>query len=369
MHRCPECGEVAAEPKLRYCENCGARMPEYKPPAIPVGEEVGTHGEPIVKARPKPAYTGPKWLEYVPGHSPSVLGVGLLLVAMGLSILPSLAGLGPFWSFVMLMGSLVVVAREMRATGEGNVLVDWVPESFQPPLVPAVYTALAVAFTLPMLELSIQPLLWLGGTALLVRDQWGKVFAVPGGYAEMFEPRSLVRGPRLLALVGVGLCLLALFFVWTPDYKPPVSYVGPSAGGLRSLDAPLPTTDVLYRGLGYALAGYGLPVGPTVEVGLLALLVLLMLRPEVDRPEWLRFVPAGMVVIALAWALVNMRLKVGPIMFLAGLVPVGVLAFLHIMGRDEPPPPAYAGEEGLDAYGEGDAPEYAPAENEEDMPG
>ncbi|ADO71476.1 hypothetical protein [Stigmatella aurantiaca] len=338
MHRCPECGKVAAEPKLRYCEQCGARMPEYKTPtaAQQVAEDERTEVGPV-----KPPYTGPKWLEHVPGHSPSVLGVILHLIALGLSILPSLAGLGPFWSFVMLMGGVLVVARELRATGEAHPLISWIPASFHPPYVPAVYTALAVAFVLPLLELSPLPLLWMGGTALLVRDQWDKVFAGPEGYAQLFDPRALTRGPRLLALVGVGVCVLALFFTWMPPPRMPVSYLGPpSYGPLRGQNVPRPTTDVVYGGLGQvALGGYSLPVAPTVEVALLGLLVLLMLRPEVDRPEWLRFVPAGVTVIALTWALVNLRLEVGPIAFLVGVVPLGIVAVFQALGREEFIPP------------------------------
>ncbi|WP_225411466.1 hypothetical protein [Stigmatella hybrida] len=381
MHRCPECGEIAAEPKLRYCEQCGARMPEYKIPtaASPVvAEDERTSVESL-----GPPYTGPLWLKHVPGHSPSVLGVFLLLAALGLSILPALAGLGPFWSFVMLAGGVLVVARELRATGEAHPLTSWIPASLHPPFVPAAYTALAVAFVLPLLELSPLPLLWMGGTALLAWDQWGKVFAGPEGCAQHFEPRALTRGPRLLALVGVGVCMLALFFTWLPAPRMPVSYVGPSSyGPLRAQNAPQPATDVLYGGMPSALSGHELPVASTVVVGLLGLLVLLMLRPEVERPEWLRFVPAGVTVIALTWALVNLRMEVGPIAFLVGVVPLGVVAVFLALGRDEfmtpQPEESYgAGEEASEGEGVYEPSEQDwPSDNsndvtarDEDMPG
>jgi hypothetical protein len=381
MHRCPECGEVAAEPKLRYCEQCGARMPEYKLPVAPPPEEAGdeyTSGK-----SSEPPYTGPVWLKHVPGHSPSVLGVFLLLAALGLSILPSLAGLGPFWSFVMLAGGVLVVARELRATGEPHLLASWIPASLCPPFVPAAYTALAVAFMLPLLEFSLLPLLWGAGTVLLLRDQWHQVFAGPEGVAQHFAPRALTRGPRLLALVGVGVCLLSLFFTWLPAPRMPVSYVGPpSYGALKPQNAPQPATDVLYGGMPSAKSGHELPVAPTVVVGLVGLLVLLMLRPEVDRPEWLRFVPAGVAVIALTWALVNLRMEVGPIAFLVGVVPLGVVAVFLALGRDEfmePEPEEHYAEGEEASEGEGD---YEPSEQDwppdtsndvtsrdEDMPG
>jgi hypothetical protein len=380
MIQCPECGEAATEPKLRYCEQCGARMPEYKPPAL-VAEDAELAGG-AAAARPvKPPYDGPKWLEHVPAHSPTVLGIVLHLVALGLSIIPSLAGVGPFWSFVMLMGSLLMVAREFRGAGDRHPLVEWVPESFHPPALAAVYTALAVAFTLPMLEFSVQPLLWLGGTALVVRDQWDKVFAPPRGYLEIFEPRALLRVPKVLALVGIGVCMLALFFTWSIEGEV-VKAVSYTTGQIHRVEVPRPSGDSVYGDFGgFRVSGFTTNMGTTVEVALLAVLVLLMLKPEVDRPVWLRFVPAGVLVIAIAWVLVNMRLKVGPIMFLAGLVPVGLIAVLQALGRDEMAPAyAGAGEEELppeDEYSdtavEEDFPteteDEPPPENEEDMRG
>jgi hypothetical protein len=364
MHRCPECGKIAAEPKLRYCEQCGARMPEYKTPAAArpgVEEDERTQLE-----SPEPPYTGPPWLKHVPGHSPSVLGVFLLLAALALSIIPALAGLGPFWSLVMLVGGVLVVARELRATGAEHPLISWIPASSHPPFVPAAYTALAVAFVLPLLELSPLPLLWMGGAALLAWDQWPKVFAGPEGCAQHFEPRALTRGPRLLALVGVGVCLLSLFFTWMPVPRLPVSTVPVSYGPLRAQNAPRPATDVLYGGMSGARSGHDLPVAPTVVVGLLGLLGLLMLRPEVERPEWLRFVPAGVTVIALTWALVNLHVEVGPIAFLVGVVPLSVVAVLVALGREdimtsepEPEPEEGLGEEASE--GEGG---YEPTEQE-----
>jgi hypothetical protein len=356
MIQCPECGEAATEPKLRYCEHCGARMPEYKPPALVAEDGAGLAGG-AAAARPvKPPYTGPKWLEHVPAHSPTVLGILLHLLALGLSILPSLAGVGPFWGFVMLMGSLLMVAREFRAAGEQHPLVEWVPESFHPPTLPAVYTALAVAFTLPMLELSVQPLLWLGGTALVLRDQWDKVLAPPRGYAELFDPRALVRVPKVMALVGVSLCMLALLLTWAVEGEI-VRAVSYTTGQLRTMEVPRPFGDAI------SLSGFAIRMGTTMEVALLSVLALLMLKPEVDRPVWLRFVPAGVVVVAITWVLVNMRMKPGPIMFLAGLVPVGLIAVLQAMGRDEPTPAPAEGEEELPPEEE-----FSNTASEEDFP-
>ncbi len=339
MHQCTECGTVAAEPRLKYCEECGARMPEYKPPPLP--PEGGPGGAALADSRrATPAYTGPKWLAHVPAHSPTSLGVILHVLALWLSILPFLAGVGPFWSFVMTVGGVLMIAREYRTSNLPNPLVDWIPESLLPSFLPVVYSALAVAIVLPMVEFSIQPLLWAGGTVLVVRDQWGKAFTGPGGYAEIFDPRAVVRGQRLLAFAGIVVCVLALFFTWTLEGEVTASgYASAASGQLRSINVPQPGGDSIYGGAGgLRVSGFELPVGSTVEIGLLAILMLLMLKPEVERPVWLRFVPAGITVISLAWVLVNMRMKVGPILFLAGLIPVGLVSVLQALGRDEHAP-------------------------------
>jgi hypothetical protein len=333
--RCPECGEVAAEPRLRYCENCGAKMPEYKPPPL-VDEQAAAAA--AAKARPaRPPYNGPLWLAPVPAHSPTVLGVILHMVAMGLSILPNMAGLGPFWSFVMVMGGLLVVAREYRRENIPNVFLDWVPESYTPSIVPTLYAALAIGFLLPMMEFSFQPLLWIPGTVLVAGHQWDKVFTDRGGLAAIFDPLQLGRGARILALVGVFVCMLALFFTWKAVEAPAVTSMGylTAQDRIRPINMPRPPADSVYLEAEPATSGMELPVGATIQVGLLAILMLLMIRPQVDRPVWLRFVPMGITVIALAWVLVNMRMKVGPILFLVGLVPILLISLIQMLGRDD----------------------------------
>lgn len=346
--RCPECGEVAAEPRLRYCENCGAKMPDYKPPPL-VDEQAAAAA---AKVRPAPPpYNGPKWLAPVPAHSPTVLGVILHMVAMGLSSRTTMAGLGPFWSFVMVMGGLLVVAREYRRENIPNILFDWVPESFYPSIVPTLYAALAIGFLLPMMEFSVQPLLWIPGTVLVAGHQWDKVFTDRGGLAAIFDPLQLGRGARILALVGIMVCMMGLFFTWKTVEAPAVTSIGylTAQDRIRPINMARPPADSGYTESEPPTSGMNLPIGATIEVGLLAILLLLMIRPQVDRPVWLRFVPAGITAICMAWVLVNMRMKVGPIMFLVGLVPVGLISALQAVGRDDldpgdgyvsPPPPA-----------------------------
>jgi hypothetical protein len=373
--QCKECGEFAREHTLRYCENCGAKMPPPPPPgsirrtgARPAIQTSGrARGTGTARALPAPdeaedtdpglrpvraddadehtdpgrpaalPYDGPVWLTHVPGHSPSVVGVGLLAMALVLSLLFS--GAGPFWSLVTFAGGWLVTARELRMAGEKHPLVDWVPESLLRPLVPAVYAVVVAGLALRMLGIGFTPMLWLGGAALLVSDQYRKVFAGEDGWSRLFEPRRLLRGMGPVALGGVALCLTALFLTWLPGQAPKSGgSAGPVPRGppeLQVVDAPRPSDDVVYSLFEESYdKGWDQPFSVAVEMMLLAMLGLMALRPEVPRPEWLRFSPIGVVVLGLVWTLVQGGLLLGPLLFLAGLAAAGFASVYTAFSRE-----------------------------------
>ncbi|WP_257457040.1 zinc ribbon domain-containing protein [Archangium lipolyticum] len=372
--RCKECGERAQDPTLRYCENCGAKMPTPPPGSIrrtstgttavqTTGRSRSTSTARAVQARDEaedtnpgprrvrvddadehtdpgrpaaPPYDGPLWLAHVPGHSPSVLGVGLLGIALVLGILPFFASVGALSALAVVAGGWLVTAREMRAAGARHGLVDWVPDSLLHPAVPAVYTVLTVGLAIRMLGIGLTPLLWLGGAGLIGYDQYRKVYAGESGWSRLFEPRQLVRGTSGLALGGVVLCLVSLFLTWTPgrSYSGPVpTPQGPP--GLQVVDAPRPSDDVVYSLLAEAYdKGWDKPLAEMVELLLLAVLALLALRPEVARPGWLRFAPLAVVVIGLVWTLACGALLAGPLLFIGGLAAVGFAGVYQAFTRE-----------------------------------
>jgi hypothetical protein len=379
--RCPECGE-ASDGRLKYCENCGARMPVSpqatgaRPAVRPsrpgrkasepayaeeILEEVEEHVRPhAVRRAPapdpddvtdpgmsRPAYAGPKWLASVPAHSRSVVGVGVLGLALVLSILPFFANAGWLGSLLALAAGVLLVARELREAGESPGFTQAVPEALLRPEATALCTAVLAALAVRMLGAGLVPLLWLAGTGLVVHDQWRKVLAGPDGVvARWLEPRQLLRMPGVVGLGGVAVCLLALFAPWgmvrtpvepLPDNAPVP--MGPPE--LRVIDAPRPSDDVLYTRGGdvISLSGWDLPASVGVELALLAVLALLALRPEVERPSWARFVPAGAVGLGLVWAALNMRVSLGPVLFVMGLGAVGFVAAVQLR-EGAPPLPA-----------------------------
>lgn len=374
MQQCKECGETARENALRYCENCGAKMPPPPPPgsvvrrtatraaiqtsgrarstgtvrALPASNEAEAEDtDPGLRAvRAEDAeehtdpgravpYDGPVWLAKVPGHSPSVVGVALLAMALVLSLL--FQGVGPFWSLVTFAGGWLVTAREVRTAGQRHPLVDWVPESLRGPLVPALYTVVVAGLAIRMLGFGFTPLLWLGGAVLLGTDQYRKVFAGEDGWNRLFEPRRLLRGMGPVALGGVALCLAALFLTWLPS-QAPKGGTGPVPQGppeLHVVDVPRPSDDVVYSWFDESYdKGWDQPFSVAVEMLLLAMLGLMALRPEVPRPDWVRFTPIGVVVLGLVWTLVHGGLMFGPLLFLGGLAATGFASVYGAFSRE-----------------------------------
>lgn len=384
--QCPECGDPATDVRLKYCENCGAKMPvsaqatgarpalrgsrpkrEASEPAYAeeILEEVDAHSRPypvraVAAAAPalepedktdpglaRPRYDGPKWLEHVPAHSPTVVGVGLLAVALVLGILPFFAGPGVPGALLALVAGAVLVARELREAGESPGLTEQVPEVLLRPEAAALSTGVLAAVAVRTLGFGFTPLLWLAGAGLVIHSQWRKVIVGENGVAHYFEPRQLLLMPRLVALVGVAVCLLSLFTPWgsfteslpaLPDNAP----VPQGPPQLRVVNGRRASDDVLYSSAGrVTLSGWDMPASVMAELALLAVLAFMALRPEVVRPSWARFVPVGAVGVAFVWAAVNLSALPGPIGFLVGLGTVGVLAVQELRdgGMAQEPPP------------------------------
>ncbi|MGE6763329.1 zinc ribbon domain-containing protein [Corallococcus interemptor] len=375
--QCPECGESAADVRLMYCENCGAKMPArqvppprassvrgQQRPSRPASEpayasEILDEEEAARPARASGArqpppdayedevpYDGPRWLKDVPGHSQSVVGVGLIVFSLVLSILPFFPSVGVLGTLLTLVGSVALVARELRRDGNAPGWVDSVP--LVRPEVPAAFTLLLVALSVRLLSgFNLLIPLWAAGTVLIAVEQYRLVIAEPDGVARDFDLRSLLRFPRVLALAGVGVCVVALFLPWgkvtadgspLPDNAPVPGGVRGAPPELRVLPTTRPSDDSLYS-LGGGVAsrsGWDLPLSDLPLLVLLSVLVLAALRPDVERPALLRWAPVGAVSVSLLWALAGVKLAVGPFAFLLGLGAVGFFAVRHALGRDEP---------------------------------
>ena len=123
---------------------------------------------------------------------------------------------------------------------------------------------------------------------------------------------------------------------------------------LRVIDAPRPADDAFAD---LALYGWDQPLSVVVELLLLGALGVLCLKPNEDRPSWVRFLPLGAAALSLGWGLFNVKLVVGPVVFLAGLAAVAFVGVTQAIPPKAPEPPMdefdpdYAGE---GEYADGD---------------
>ncbi|HEX2206758.1 MAG TPA: hypothetical protein VHG93_03695 [Longimicrobium sp.] len=151
-------------------------------------------------------------LDRVPGRSVTLLGVGLVVAAIALSMLPSFGGVGMVWSVVMLVGAAAVAIPELRRAGK-DVSVQ-VPGPLQHPLLPAAYAGLVGVHAFLLLRIGIIPLLWLAAAVLLTWDQYRRAAAAPDGFVRHFDLRRAWHGYRRNVTAGVLLCLGSLFMKW-----------------------------------------------------------------------------------------------------------------------------------------------------------
>lgn len=152
-------------------------------------------------------------LDRVPGRSVTLLGVGLVVAAIALSLLPSLSGVGLMWSTVMLIGAAAVAIPELRRAGTDVRGVE-VPGALRHPLLPPAYAALVGVHAFLLLRIGIVPLLWLAAAVLLAWDQYRKAAAAPDGFVRHFDIRRAWHGYRRNVTAGVALCLGSLFLTW-----------------------------------------------------------------------------------------------------------------------------------------------------------
>ncbi|RKH18197.1 zinc ribbon domain-containing protein [Corallococcus sp. CA047B] len=374
--QCPECGESAADVRLMYCEQCGAKMPARpatapRPsarntrPSRPASEpayaselmeeeeedrrqRTGTQrpvaAAPVAAVEEDDGYTGPRWLKEVPGHSQSVLGVGVVVFCLALSILPFFPNVGVVGSLLTLVGGIAVVARELRRSGEAPGWVDSVPLVLMRPEVPAAYTLLLAALALKLSGINLLMPLWVAGAVLVGLDQYKQVMDGPDGVRRLFDVRSLLGFPRVVALAGVAVCLVALYLPWgqmmadgssLPANVPVPGSVRGAPAELRVIPSNRPADDSLYSAGGVVTrSGWDVPASELPLLALLGLLVIAALHPEVERPAFLRWVPLGAVSVSLLWALAGVRLAVGPFAFLFGLGAVGFYAVRYALAHD-----------------------------------
>ena len=151
-------------------------------------------------------------LDRVPGRSVTLVGTGLVALAIGVSMLPSYSGVGMTWSAIMLAGAAVVSVRELEGAGGASPVP--LPAALRHPLVAPAYAAVVMLHAFLLLQIAIVPLLWLSAAVLLGWDQYRRAARTQDGFVHQFDLRRAWQGYRRNVTVGVGLCLASMFMTW-----------------------------------------------------------------------------------------------------------------------------------------------------------
>jgi hypothetical protein len=151
-------------------------------------------------------------LDRVPGRSVTLVGTGLVALAIGLSMLPMFSGVGMMWSTLMLLGAAIVSITELESAGGSSPVRA--PTGLRHPLIAPAYAAVVMLHAFLLLQVAIVPLLWACAAVLLAWDQYRRAARAHDGFVHQFDLRHAWRGYRRNVTAGVGLCLVSMFMTW-----------------------------------------------------------------------------------------------------------------------------------------------------------
>ncbi|MBZ4372139.1 zinc ribbon domain-containing protein [Corallococcus interemptor] len=345
---CPHCGQPLPEGlSSRTCPHCGG---DLNAPGSPVMDEVADQARRAADSAGRAVQDvldDPRLRERLPGGSLPLLGSGLVAAAVVAPVLPFVGGgLGLPWSVLMLVGAGMLGAREWVAAGRKlpDALVPVVKWAAHPAFLP-MFTALTVTQAFLSLGFGVAPLLWVLAAVVLASVQWRAFKA-----SSLAEP-SLTKRPADVRLkrwvfAGVAACAVGLLLPWSSAWSlVPTAHLQRErnitiddnfAWDIQDNDTWKFNTLVLPSGQG-AGTGRGRLGATGVVLGLLALGVLGSVRRAREAlPSVVPPVLAGLITV---WALTGLSAKLGPWLFLLGILAVDVAVAREWLGHRSAVPP------------------------------
>ena len=296
--------------------------------AAQVGAQAGARFEQTVN--------DPQLLGRIPGRSVSIAGLGLMALAILLSLLPSFYGIGLGWSLVMLLGGALTAFLELRAGGVKLPEVK-LPTALLHPLIPPVFAALVAMHAFQLLALGLVPLLWLCAAVLLGYDQYRKAILAPESFGRFLDFKQAWHGYRRYLLLGAGLCLLSLFFIWGKSsgyvmggYDYNYRYNSNSGSYGYQYDYNM----AKYSMPGFELSGRSQGGVIWAEAALLALVIVAAYRSESMQASRVSMVALGLAGWLGLWWLLHANLHLGGFLYLLGLLGIGFAAYKLWRGEE-----------------------------------
>ncbi|WP_043412460.1 hypothetical protein [Archangium violaceum] len=260
MNSCPSCGHPFGNEVQYFCPECGQEVPgsqsygdgggeygggEYdysadgaswdSPPplsarleevlskvSVPVLAVVGQVG-----AAFRNVLDDPRLRSHLPGGSLTLLGLGLVALALLLSVIPFVQGIGLPGSMVVLPWGLLVAVSEWRLISAPEAqepgtrpvpplppALANLPRDLRHPGIAQTFALLTCTYAVLMLGLGPISLVWVLAGTVLGYDQGWRYFAAGGEEADGMEGNS---GPRLhrWVVAGTVLCTFSLLLPWT----------------------------------------------------------------------------------------------------------------------------------------------------------
>jgi hypothetical protein len=251
----------------------------------------------------------PRLRSRLPGESLTLLGLGLVGLALLLSLLPFVQGIGLVGSTVMLLGGALVGVNEWRlvtAPGTQEVrtaaahslppALENLPRETQHPGIARAYAALAFTHALLMMGFGLISVLWLLAAIVLGFDQ-GRRFFASEEYEGYLDAGTFHPNLDRWAVVGANVCTFALLLPWVRSNVP--------MSGLSGGEQPLATFTQFSLVLlaAFALRQWGLstlhPIVPVIMAVWLTLWFFLMMSVYTVGP-WIFLVGLLMVDAAIA---------------------------------------------------------------------
>lgn len=327
---CPECGQEVPDSQLNvgaadqgagdydYSADGASWEPPPPSPSAQLEELLSKVSAPVlavagqVGAVFRSVLDDPRLRSHLPGGSLTLLGLGLVGLALLLSLIPAVPGVGFLGSVVMLLWGALVAVNEWRLLSQPEVREPGIPavrplppslanlpRDTRHPGIAQTFALLTCTYAVLMLGLGPISLVWMLAATVLGYDQGWRYFAAGSEDTEGAEAGSGSRLHRWV-VAGVVLCTFALLLPWTRGTL--------NVPGLSGGDMPL-STHTLFTLLLLACSGVR-------HRGLSAFHPLLLILAAI----WLTM-----------WFVLNMSAyAVGPWFFLPGLLAVDAAIVRHL---------------------------------------
>lgn len=269
----------------------------------------------------------------VPGRSLTLVGLGVLLLAIALGIFKRFPDVGLIWSILLVAGGALVAVQELRRAGTQLPDLSVLPAQAAHPLVPVAYTLLVIAWAIVMMDIAFVPLLWVAAAFLLAFDQFRKASLRFGGRMRI---ANLREGNRRWISIACLVAVVFTFASWSDN--PGYSYGGYEYGyDTYSGESGYEYNPSLYYVSGFSFPGRSLRLAALGIACVLALLVWASF--DAWRSPWARRAPYLLAAATAVWWIQANGRDAAAFLFLVAIAVATYFAYRSLRSPSAAGPP------------------------------